>query len=79
MVNASAEWYEVGVFQFFKISLKVIKDFTIDSNDSQVVRQERKSYLAQQYVNGECKTCGWKSRVHYGNPSNWVRHLKNVF
>jgi hypothetical protein len=34
--------------------------------------------LAQRYVNGNCKTCGLKSRVHYGNPSNWVRHLKSV-
>ena len=78
MANASPEWYEVGVFQFFKMSPKVTKEFSIDPNDSHVIRQERRSKLAQQYVNGACKTCGWISRVHYGNPSNWVRHLKKV-
>ena len=80
MDNANVElpWYEVGVFQFLQMSPEVIEEFTIDQNASSVVRQERKSLWAQQYVNENCKTCGWKSRVHYGNPSNWVRHLKSV-
>ena len=33
MANASPEWHEVGVFQFFKMSPEVIKEFSIDHNE----------------------------------------------
>jgi hypothetical protein len=51
MANANVElsWYEVGVFKFFQMSPEVIEEFTIDQNASSVVRQERKSFLDQQY------------------------------
>jgi hypothetical protein len=49
MANASPEWYEVGVFQFFKMSPEVIKEFSIDPNDSHVVRQERRRKKKDRY------------------------------
>ncbi len=48
---------------------------TVDPKASIAVSKAAKAALQQQYVHGSCKSCGWKSKVHFGNPSNWVRHL----
>ena len=49
--------------------------FAIDPKCSGIVGKELKMKLALENVSGVCKTCGWKSKVAFGNPSNWVRHL----
>ena len=68
-------WFEKGVFKYFNFIPAVVKEFTIDPKASLVVRKEVKMKLATMNVTGSCKTCGWKSKVLFGNPSNWVRHL----
>ena len=71
-------WFESGIFSFFKFSDDVIQQFTVDPKASIAVSKAAKAALQQQYVHGSCKSCGWKSKVHFGNPSNWVRHLKVI-
>ena len=53
----------------------MVQKFAIDPKCSGIVRKELKMKLALENVSGVCKTCGWKSKVAFGNPSNWVRHL----
>ena len=53
----------------------MVQKFAIDPKCSGIVGKELKMKLALENVSGVCKTCGWKSKVAFGNPSNWVRHL----
>ena len=68
-------WFKLGIFKWFNFTQETIKEFSIDSKASTIVRKEVRMKLAQKHVDGTCKTCGQKSRVAFGNPSNWVRHL----
>lgn len=67
-----------GIFLWFSFTPDVIAKFSVDATASALVRQQERRKLAQELVSGCCKTCNWKSNVHLGNPSNWVRHLRLV-
>ena len=69
-------WNNSGVFSFFNFTQAVIKCFTIDTSLTRLEQKEKEALLGTEFVAGKCKTCGWESKVHFGNPSNWVRHLK---
>lgn len=75
--NSSA-WFEAGIFKWFEFVEEVKVHFTIDKKASLMVQKSQKTKLSTQKVLGKGKTCNWESSVHYGNPSNWVRHLKLV-
>ncbi len=68
-------WYNRGIFKWFSFTLEMVQKFAIDPKCSGIVSKELKMKLALENVSGVCKTCGWKSKVAFGNPSNWVRHL----
>jgi hypothetical protein len=67
--------YNRGIFKWFSFTPEMVQKFSIDPKSSCIVRKELKMKLALENVSGVCKTCGWKSKVAFGNPSNWVRHL----
>jgi len=69
-------WNELGVFKFFTFTLEEIEKFTISATLSRLEKQKEKQRLHSENVAGKCKNCKLQSSVHYGNPSNWVRHLK---
>jgi hypothetical protein len=69
------QWFEKGVFNFFKLTPEVIEKFTIDPNASERVRREDRRKLGEEWMHGTCKFCKFTSKIQYKNPSNWVRHL----
>lgn len=77
-MESSESWTNSGIFAYFKFESDVIKYFTIDPKLSRVEQQAQKTLLGTKLVAGKCKTCDWVSKVHFGNPSNWVRHLSKV-
>ncbi len=74
--NTEKDWNEVGVFKFFSCTPTVIEQFKISDTLSLLERKEKKRELGSKEGSGKCKNCKYDSKVHYGNPSNWVRHLK---
>ena len=80
MANNSEQvpWNEAKVFRYFNFTDEEIKRFTLDPSAGYLVNKERKNNLKFQLVYGKCKTCPYNSRVEWGNPCNWVRHLNNV-
>lgn len=69
------QWFETGIFNFFKLTPEVIEKFTIDSKASEIVRRDEKRKLGEEWMHGTCKFCKYNSKVQYKNTSNWVRHL----
>ena len=72
----SSCWSQNGVFKHYTIDEVYIKKFTIDPKLSVVMKRQERDKLRRELVEGKCKSCKYTSRVHWGNPSNWVRHLK---
>jgi hypothetical protein len=69
------QWFEIGVFNCFKLTPEVIEKFTIDSTSSEIVRRDEKHKLGEERIHGTCKFCKYNSKLQYKNTSNWVRHL----
>ena len=61
---------------FFKFTTETLLEFTVPKDFSIVQQKQRKEQLRLQTVAGKCRYCKFESKVHFGNPSNWVRHLK---
>lgn len=70
------KWNEKGVFKYFKFTPAVLEEFTISDNLTRVERKEKKKELGKNNVSGKCKHCNYDSKVQFGNPSNWVRHIQ---
>lgn len=70
------KWNEKGVFKYFKFTPAVLEEFTISDNLTHLERKEKKKELGQNNVSGKCKNCNYDSKVQFGNPSNWVRHIQ---
>lgn len=71
-------WSTNGVLltKYFSFTEETISKFSIPRDFNVVQRKERRELLRNELVPGKCRHCKFTSIVHYGNPSNWVRHLK---
>ena len=56
------QWFEKGVFNFFKLTPEVIAKFTIDPNASERVRREDRRKLGEEWMHGTCKFCKYNSK-----------------
>ena len=74
--KTSSCWSQNGVFKHYTIDEVYIKKFTIDPKLSVVMKRQERVKLRRELVEGKCKSCKYTLRVHWGNLSNWVRHLK---
>ena len=79
LIMASAldtSWTSRSIFNHYIFDQENLLKFSIPKDFNTVQRRARREELKVLQVEGKCKYCTHKSRVHFGNPSNWERHLR---
>lgn len=69
-------WTSRSIFNHYIFDQENLLKFSIPKDFNTVQRRARREELKVLQVEGKCKYCTHKSRVHFGNPSNWERHLR---